>query len=83
MDAREAILFAWKAGFRDVILEGNNISVMNSICSNEAGLSSCGAIVADINQMSTYCNRVSFFFIKREDNCVAHSLVKYARNFVA
>lgn len=58
-------LFAWEVRFREVILKGDNIYVMNAIHLNEAGFFSGGVIVADINQMGLSCNRVSFSFVKR------------------
>lgn len=73
MAAREAITFAWETGFRDVILKGDNINVMNAIRSSEVGLSSGGVIV------SMSCKRVSFSFVKRDGNCIAHSLAKFVR----
>lgn len=60
--AFEAIKFASKAGFRDVIIEGDNIFVINAICSNEESLASCGATVANIVRMSRSYNRVNIFF---------------------
>ena len=36
-------------------------------------------IVADINQMGSFCNRLVFSFIKREGNAVANSLAKFSR----
>ena len=70
MTVREAIIFTWEAGFRDVIFEGDNIIVMNAIRSNEIGLTSGGAIVVDVFQVGLSCNRVSFSFCKeREQLC--------------
>lgn len=43
--AREVLSFAWEAGFRDVILEGDNLSVMNAIRANEFGLLSRGHLL--------------------------------------
>lgn len=54
-------------------LEGDNLSVMNAIRANEIGLSSGGALVADVFRLGG-------------SNCVAHSLAKFARfvsDFVA
>ena len=70
--------FALDDGFRDVILEGDKLAVMNAIRSNEDGLVSSGAIVANIVRMSLSCNKVRFSFVKRVDNCVAHSFAKFA-----
>lgn len=57
-------------------------SVMHAIRSNDVGLSSSDTIVADVFQMGFFCIRVGSCFVKREDNCVDHSLAKYAINVV-
>lgn len=54
MAAREAIMFAWEAGFRDVILESDNFSVMNAFRSNEVGFSFGGGIGTDVFQMDCH-----------------------------
>lgn len=62
----KAIKLAQEVDFRDVILEGNNLSMMNYIRSNEEFLTSCGATTAlGIIRMSRSCNRVRFSFVKR------------------
>jgi len=66
MAARKDIIFAWEAGFRDVILEGDNINVMNVVRSKEVSLASGGAIIADVFQVGMSCDRVSYYFFKRE-----------------
>ena len=80
--AYEAINFAVDAGFRNFLLEGDNIGVMNAIRCNEDGLGSGGAIVADIVKACLSCASLSFCFVKREGNCVAHQLAKYARSIL-
>lgn len=55
--AGEAIVFVWEFGFQDVILESDNITIMNVIRSNEISLSSGGALVANVFQISLSCNR--------------------------
>lgn len=82
MAAWEAIVFAWESGFQDVILEGDNITIMNAICSNEIGLSSSSMLFADIFQMDLFCNRVSFSFAKREGNCLPHCLDNFTMTIV-
>lgn len=55
----------WEAGFRDVIFEGDNISVMNAIHSSEVELSSGGAIVANVLHVDLSYNMMNFSFVKR------------------
>ena len=45
---REAIMFAVDADFRDIVLEGDNLGVINAIWQDEEAMSSAGAIVANI-----------------------------------
>lgn len=46
--AREALSFALEAGFRNVILEGNNTIVISALQPGEMSVGSGGAIVDDI-----------------------------------
>ena len=75
--ALEAINFAVDAGFRNILLEGDNLGVINAI--REDGLDSRGAIVVDIIRASLFCNSLQFSFVKRDENSLAYSLAKFAR----
>lgn len=44
----EVLKFTIKAGFRDVLLEGDNLSVMNAVRSYKYGLTAGGAFMVDI-----------------------------------
>lgn len=76
--AREAVTFALEAGFRKIILERDNITVINAIRISEFGFASVSAVVADIIKMGLSCNKVSFYLVTRYSNFVAHHLAKYA-----
>lgn len=78
--AREAVMFALEVGFRDIILKGDYIIVINAIQSGEIGFASAGAVVANIVKIGLLCNKVSFSFVKRDGNFVAH--VPFWTNFL-
>ena len=78
--AREAIVFAVEAGFSNLVLEGDNLVVMNSLQSSKDDLASGGTIVADIINLRALCPSIEFTFVKREGNSVAHEFAKFARS---
>lgn len=51
----EAIKFALQAGFQDIVLEGDNLFIMNTIWFKEDGLgsgqSSCGGYYLDVSKL--------------------------------
>lgn len=51
----EALRFTIDVGFRDIILEGDNVSVVNTFKTSNDGFVSGCAIVADINRVSQLC----------------------------
>lgn len=71
--------FAVEEGFLDIVLEGNNMVVMQSLRSNDDGLASGGTMVVDMIYLRALCNILDFSFVKREGNSVAHSFAKFAR----
>lgn len=77
---REAVIFALETGFSDVVLEGDNCSVMNDIRLNEDGLPVGGAVVEDIRALTHSCCFIGFSSIKCEGNNVAHVLAKFTRS---
>lgn len=60
-----------EARFRDIIIEGDNLEVINAICSHEYGLTSAGVVVANIGKFCGFCNTLSFFLYKRGEQCNA------------
>ena len=70
------------AGFMDVVLEGDNLSVMRSISLGSANRSRLGHIYEDIQCLATDLRSFSVNFVKRSANTVAHSLARFARNVV-
>ena len=60
----EAVTFAFEAKFMNLVLEGDTLAVIHTIRSKEDGLSSEGALVADIHRMGAYYSSVSVSFVK-------------------
>lgn len=75
----KALEFALDAGFTEVVLEGDNIGLMQSIQSNEGSNSGLGHIYRDIHCLVACFRAWSVNYVKRTANSVAHLLVKYAR----
>ena len=72
---RRALEFAGEAGFTDLVVEGDNLSVMKSLAA-----SWLGHIIQDIKGLTRSLRNVSFSYVRRATNSVAHGLVRYAKN---
>ena len=68
-----------EAGFRELIIEGDNATVMKTIMSSEVNFSRLGHIYEDIGCMALTLQTFSFSCVKRSANSAAHALAKYAR----
>ena len=69
---------AMDLGFRDVTLEGDNISVMSSISSEGINRARLGFVYDDIRCMGRGFKTFHVDHVRRTANTVAHSLAKYA-----
>ena len=67
-----------EAGFRELIIEGDNATVMRTIMSSEVNFSRLGHIFEDIGFIAD-SQTFSFSCVKRSANSAAHALAKYAR----
>ena len=76
---RLAVEFALEAGFRKIILEGDNCNVMRSILSPKSDRDRLGHVYDDINSLGREFRVFSISCVKRGANSVAHSLAKFAR----
>ena len=77
---RKALEFAVDIGFSDLIVEGDSITVMNSITSTQSDLSRLGNIYDDNHCLAGGLGRVEFNSISQSANGVAHSLTRYAKH---
>ena len=76
---RKALEFAIDAGFEELVVEGDNATVMKSISSLRALRSKLDNIYVDIQWLATGSRCLSFGCVKRTANTVAHSLARFAR----
>ena len=77
---RQAMEFALDAGFSNLIMEGDNSNVMQSIVSAQTDWSCLGNLYDDICCLAGRLRHVEFRGIRRTANGVAHSLARFARN---
>ena len=75
---RRAMEFAVEVGFSEVILEGDNVTVMKSLISLEPNRSRLGHIYEDIQCISAGLRSFVVSFVKCSANSVAHALAKHA-----
>ena len=70
--------FAFELGFRNAILEGDSLGLIQALKSEERSLSQMGLLIEDVKMFAN--NFVSFLYshMKRNGNRVAHSLAKNA-----
>ena len=79
LTCQRALEFAVDAGFKELVIEGDNATDMKSITSLKALRSRMGNIYTDIRLLATGSRCQSFSCVKRNANIVAHSLARYAR----
>ena len=76
----KALEFAIDVGFSDLIVEGDNATVMKSIASGQTDLSRLGNIYDDIRCLAGGLRYMEFNSICRSANGIAHSLARYAKH---
>ncbi|KAL0303741.1 UNVERIFIED_CONTAM: hypothetical protein Sradi_6242200 [Sesamum radiatum] len=74
--AREALSMAQRLHWRRIILEGDCLPLLQKLKSLREDYSATGPITSDIFHILSVFNCVSFSFIKRSGNSVAHSLAR-------
>lgn len=62
-------------GFSDLIIKGDNVTKMQTISSTQPNFSQRGLIYEDIRCIAAGLRYVSFSYVHRSANSVAHSLV--------
>ena len=70
-----------EAGFRNFLLEIDNIKLHTHLHKKKVTSSSFGRVVRDIVMLANSCESVSFAFVRREGNKVAHRLAKLSELF--
>ncbi|XP_075636729.1 uncharacterized protein LOC142608964 [Castanea sativa] len=77
---RKAIEFAIDAGFSELVIEGDNGSVMKAISATQDDHSMLGNVIWDIHHLIGNLQWVMIECTKRGRNRVAHELTQFARN---
>ena len=80
---RKALEFAIDAGFREIVLEGDNATIMKSLMSPRVNRSRLGHIYEDIHTLATSFRSLTVSCVKRGANVVAHSLARFAAQLVS
>ena len=77
---RKAIEFAIDAGFSELVIEGDNSSVMKAVSALQDDFSLIGNVVGDIHHLVRNLQWVRIECTRRGGNRVAHELAQFARN---
>ena len=78
LKCRKSLEFAIDAGFREIVLEGDNATVIKSLMSPRVNRSRLGHIYKDIYTLATSFRSLIVSCVKRGANIVAHSLARFA-----
>ncbi|KAK9004257.1 hypothetical protein V6N11_002063 [Hibiscus sabdariffa] len=73
----KAVSFALDLGFRSVQIEGDSLSVIKKINSTAMDKSIISPIIGDIKALSVNFVSVTFSFVGRRGNVVAHELARF------
>ncbi|XP_021757304.1 uncharacterized protein LOC110722305 [Chenopodium quinoa] len=79
---RHALSITLESGFRKVCLETDCLKLHNHLIKGVESPTTFGMIVKDIRALASLCQSVSFSFVKRSGNCVAHGLAKLCNQVV-
>ena len=79
--ARRAVIFAFKLGFDQVILEGDSAITIQALNSDDFLAAPFGHIISDVKSFSPCFRSLIFCHTRRLGNKVAHRLAKKTCNF--
>ncbi|KAK9008774.1 hypothetical protein V6N11_080252 [Hibiscus sabdariffa] len=77
----KAVSFALDLGFRSVQIEGDSLSVIKKLNSTVADKSIISPILGDIKALSATFATITFSFVGRKGNAVAHELAQVGLQF--
>ncbi|XP_021747455.1 uncharacterized protein LOC110713305 [Chenopodium quinoa] len=78
---RGSLRIAMEAGFQKFILEIDNLKLFYHMKKGITSPCAFGGVVRDILQLARGCQSVSYPFVRRTDNSVAHNLAQLSFNF--
>lgn len=73
----KGLCFALEAGFYDVVLKGESLTVITILLNGQIELVNAGVIIVDMLDLSNLCT-CSFSFVKPCNNSIAHMLARFA-----
>ncbi|KAL0404066.1 UNVERIFIED_CONTAM: putative mitochondrial protein [Sesamum radiatum] len=76
--ARAAALLTQRKEWREIIIEGDCLGLINKLKSSNVDFSTMGPIILDIKNALISCPSFAFSFTSRNNNRFAHTLAKYA-----
>ena len=76
---QKSLEFVVDAGFAELVLEGDNVTVMRNLEASRDTLSSLGHLYGDVQCLMSGLDVVLVTCVSRIANSVAHSLAKFAR----
>ena len=79
---RKALEFAVDAGFTELLVEDDNVSVMQTILRSQPNGSQLGHLYEDVQCLCAGLRAVSVGWVSYTTNGVAYCLAKYARGLV-
>ena len=80
--AAKALSFVAEIGISKVVLEGNSLTIIKALSTDQRSLSSFSPLIDDAKFSSVNFDQLRYSHVKRECNFVAHSLAKFASNIL-
>ncbi|KAL2931486.1 Phenylalanine ammonia-lyase 3 [Bienertia sinuspersici] len=81
MALRHAMSITMEAGFKNIVGETDNLKLSSHLSKEKTDHLSYGSIIKDIKLLSRECQCISFTFVKREGNKVAHKMARLSCNY--
>ena len=76
--ALKALQLAFDLGFQNAILEGDSLGLIKALQADDNNLSPLGLLVEDVKLVASNFVSLSYSYIKRNGNSIAHNLAKHA-----
>ena len=73
-----ALSFAFDVGVKRDVLEGDSMAVISGLREDGLVLVPYGLLLEDVRILSQHFDELHYSHTKREGNCLAHSLARYA-----
>ncbi|OMP08765.1 hypothetical protein COLO4_06144 [Corchorus olitorius] len=81
--AIKAMEWSRDMGFKDIVIEGDALTIIRNVNSFALNFSPIGPYIADLKLLCSLFNSCIFSHVKRDDNAVANCLAKYGTSLSA